>query len=262
MVHYGPAGVQARDAMFPLKDTIPSRSFPAVNWLLIVVNVLVFIVVELPLGDRQLGQLFLTFGVVPRQCSAPLLSQQASAALAAPAGLVFGCGVPLFTSMFLHGGWLHLIGNMWALYIFGDNVEDRMGSGRYLVFYLLTGLIAGVTQVAIDPASQVPSIGASGAIAGVLGAYLLLYPRSRIITLIPIFIFPWFVELPAILYLGIWFGMQFLNGVASLGATAAGGVAFWAHVGGFVSGLLLVWLFARPVRRPAYRTYADEFRPW
>jgi membrane associated rhomboid family serine protease len=248
--------------MFPIKDTVPARSFPAVNWLLIVANVLVFIVVELPLGEQQLNRLVMAFGVVPAQCAGPLLSAQPTAALAGGRGLLVGCGLPLLSSMFLHGGWLHIISNLWALFIFGDNVEDRMGSGRYLVFYLVSGVVAGLAQVAADPLSQVPAIGASGAIAGVLGAYLVLYPSARVTTLVPLFFVPWFIEIPAVVYLGVWFASQFLSGVASLDMTAGGGVAYWAHIGGFVCGLVLVWLFARPARRRHVRIFADEYRPW
>jgi membrane associated rhomboid family serine protease len=246
--------------MFPIKDTIPSRTFPIVNWLIIATNIAVFVLVELPLSPGALERLVMEYGAVPAQCAAPVLS---GAGLASRL-LLGGCVVPLFTSMFLHGGWLHIISNLWALFIFGDNIEDRMGSGRYLVFYLVCGLVAGLAQVAIDPTSTVPAIGASGAIAGVLGAYLILFPNSRVITLIPLFFLPWFVELPAILYLGIWFATQFFSGLSMVGVEAGGGVAYWAHIGGFISGLVLVWLFAPPARRrrPQYRWYPDEYRPW
>jgi membrane associated rhomboid family serine protease len=151
---------------------------------------------------------------------------------------------------------------MWTLYIFGDNIEDRMGSSRYLVFYLLAGLAAAVLQIYFAPNSSVPTLGASGAIAGVLGAYLLLYPRGRVITLIPIFILPWFVELPAFLFLGVWFLSQLSSGLLSLGAAGDfGGIAWWAHIGGFVFGLVTVYLFVQ--RRRAYaRWYNDEYWPW
>lgn len=248
--------------MFPIKDTIPSRTFPAVNWLIIIANLLVFILVELPLGPRQLDRLVLTFGVVPARCALPEMAGHEAALLRAARALISGCAVPLFASMFLHSGWLHIVSNLWALYIFGDNVEDRMGSGRYLVFYLLSGVAAGLTQVVVGPASRVPAIGASGAIAGVLGAYLILYPKSRVITLVPLFFLPWFIEIPAIIYLGIWFASQFFSGVSSLGTAAAGGVAYWAHIGGFVCGILLVGLFARRPRQRAYPRYADERLPW
>jgi membrane associated rhomboid family serine protease len=164
--------------------------------------------------------------------------------------------------MFMHGSWFHLLSNMWTLYIFGDNVEDRMGSARYLVFYLLAGLAAGLVQAAFDPTSTIPTVGASGAIAGVLGAYFLLFPRSRVITLIPLFFLPWFVEIPAVFFIGIWFLSQLSSGLMALGSAGAfGGIAWWAHVGGFLFGLITVYLFAR--RPAAYRRwYPDEHWPW
>ena len=250
--------------MIPLRDTIRTRSFPFVNWLLIITNVLVFLF-ENSLGGRALEQFIGVFGLVPARLVA---------------GEPFAL-ITIFTSMFLHGGWLHLIANMWALYIFGDNVEDRMGHSRYLAFYLLVGIVGGLAQTFVDSTGIIPMVGASGAIAGVLGAYLLLYPRARVVTLIPIFFLPWFVEIPAILYLGFWFASQFFGGVAALGVVAAGGVAYWAHIGGFVAGLLMVRAFARkendaalqpeiiqrapryqmvydPARRTYYRVYEDE----
>ena len=153
--------------------------------------------------------------------------------------------VTVVTAMFLHGGWLHVLGNMLYLWIFGDNVEDRLGHGRFLFFYVGCGLVAALTQVALSPESTVPTVGASGAIAGVLGAYLISFPRSRVVTFVPLFIFPWIVEIPAVAYLIIWFAMQLLSGVASLGqAEMLGGVAWWAHIGGFVAGLLSVGVLA------------------
>jgi membrane associated rhomboid family serine protease len=164
--------------------------------------------------------------------------------------------------MFLHGGWLHLIGNMWVLYLFGDNVEDRMGPARYLAFYLLCGLAASLTHYAINPGSTVPTLGASGAISGVLGAYLLLFPTARVITLVPVFIIPFFFEIPAVVYLGFWFVMQLFSGTLSLaGAEPPEGVAWWAHVGGFVTGMALLPVFKKS--RKQYRHYyADEYWPW
>jgi hypothetical protein len=149
----------------------------------------------------------------------------------------------LFTFMFLHGGFMHLIGNMWSLYIFGDNVEDRLGSARYIVFYLLCGLASGMTHLLFNLHSNIPTIGASGAIAGVMGAYFILYPGSRILTLIPIIIIPWFVEIPAFFFLGIWFLLQFLNAAGSSGQ--AGGIAWWAHIGGFIFGIVFLKLLDR-----------------
>src|SRR5574341_1340108 len=193
--------------MFPLKDTISVRSFPIVNWLLIVANVAAFLVFEVPLGPRALAAFVNTYGLVPALLTG---------------GQAWSIGT-VFTSMFLHGGWLHLISNMWALFIFGDNVEDRMGSGRYLVFYLLSGVVASLAQVWADPTSRVPLVGASGAIAGVLAACLVLCPNARVITLFLIFFIPAFIEIPALIYLGIWFVSQLFNGIFALGETAATG---------------------------------------
>ncbi len=234
--------------MFPLKDTVRARDVPLVNWLLIGINVFAFIL-ETRLGPRELQQLVQVLGVVPaRFMGHPSLREVLT--------------IP--TSMFLHGGWFHLIGNMWALYLFGDNVEDRMGHGRYLVFYLLSGAAAALTHILLNPLSGLPTVGASGAISGVLGAYLVLFPTARVVTLIPMFFLPWFVEIPALIYLGLWFLSQFFNGLFTLAAAEAigmyGGVAWWAHVGGFIAGVLLVKFFER---RRSYRAwYADEYWPW
>jgi membrane associated rhomboid family serine protease len=215
--------------MIPLRDVIPSRTFPAITIALIAVNVLVFLF-ELSLGDSL--ELFLqSWALVPARFT--LLS--------------------LVTSMFLHGGLMHVGGNMWFLWIFGDNVEDRMGHGRFIVFYLLCGAVAALAQTLMQPDSYIPMLGASGAIAGVMGAYFVLYPHSRIVTLVPIFFFIQLIEIPAIFFLGIWFLLQFLSGVGSIAATAgeqsSGGVAFWAHVAGFAAGLIAVFLFRQPERQ-------------
>ena len=159
--------------------------------------------------------------------------------------------VPWFSSMFIHGGWLHILGNMWFLYLFGDNVEGRLGKGRFLVLYLCGGLVAGLAQVISSPGEVTPMVGASGAVSALLGAYLVLYPRAKVLTLIPIFILFYFVNLPAFIFIGIWFLIQLLYGYASLGSTS-GSVAWWAHIGGFVSGLFLVLLLkAGTTPRPA-----------
>jgi membrane associated rhomboid family serine protease len=231
--------------MLPLKDTVPARSFALVNWLLIAANVVLFFV-ELSLGPGA-EALTAALGVVP----ARLLAHPTPDQLAT-----------LVTSMFLHGGWLHLLSNMLALYIFGDNVEDRMGHGGYLIFYLLCGLAAGLTHILFNPTSAVPTIGASGAISGVLGAYFVLFPNARVITLILIFFFPWFVEIPALVYLGFWFLSQLLNGTLEIvaGVQSYGGVAWWAHAGGFITGVVLVKLFAR--QQYVRPVYADEYWPW
>jgi rhomboid family protein len=247
--------------MIPIKDTIQSRSFPVVNWLLVIANVLVFVLIELPLSQSQFNRLIATYGITPSLCAAPILKILSAASIPGLDVLFQGCALPLITSMFLHGGWLHIIGNMWVLIIFGDNVEDRLGSIRYLIFYLICGVASGLTQAFISPNSQLPAIGASGAIAGVLAAYMIFFPRARVVTLVPLFILGWFVNIPAVVFVAIWFLIQFFGGVLAMGATASGGVAYWAHVGGFFCGLLLVWLFTgRSRNRP--RSYPDEYHPW
>ena len=227
--------------MFPLRDSIPSRYPPVMTWLLIGVNVVVF-VFELSLPSRQLQEFIYLFGIVPARYTHP--------GWARLVGFPLDNYWPFLTSMFLHGGWLHIIGNMWMLWLFGDNVEDRMGPGRFLVFYLLCGVLAGVAHLALNPGSRVPTIGASGAIAGVLGAYFVLYPLAQVIVMVPILFFPFFFTLPAAVFLALWFFMQFLSGTVSLHGAAAGGVAWWAHVGGFVAGAVLYRLFLNPERRP------------
>jgi membrane associated rhomboid family serine protease len=224
--------------MFPIRDTIPSRRTPLMMWALIAANAAVF-VHELRLGGGALERLFAFYGVVPA-----LLGREPRAWLAEPRELV-----PLVTSMFLHGGWLHVLGNLWTLSIFGDNVEDRMGPLRFLVFYLLCGVVAGMAHVYFNPDSSVPTVGASGAISGVMGAYFFLYPRARVITLIPILFYPLFVELSAFVFLGLWFAAQLLSGAQSMAEPeAAGGIAFLAHVGGFATGALTHWIFLRRER--------------
>jgi membrane associated rhomboid family serine protease len=217
--------------MIPLRDTIRSRTVPYINYLLIGACGVVF-VVELSLGSRA-PSLFHRFGVIPGS----MVAAYQDGALSVRAYL------PLFTSMFLHGGWLHLIGNMLYLYIFGDNVEDRLGHLGYLLFYLLSGVGAAATQVYFQPESTAPLIGASGAISGVLGAYFLLYPRARVLTIIPLFVFFPVVELSAFFFLGFWFVMQFLQATLTTATDASGGVAWWAHAGGFVVGAVLLPLF-------------------
>ncbi len=215
--------------MFPLRDANPSRTTPFVTYLLIAVNVLVYLG-EFLLGEYQV-QIITTFGVIPARVTGM-----------GDAGLT---GIPpvltIFSSLFLHGGLWHLIGNMWFLYVFGDNIEDRLGHSRFLLFYLLAGIAAACTQIFINPASPVPMVGASGAIAGVLGAYVLLFPTARISTLVFLFIFIQVIEMPAFLFLGLWFLMQIFSGVMSLGIGGdAGGVAWWAHIGGFAAGAIML----------------------
>ena len=233
--------------MIPFRDNIPSRTFPIVTVLIIVANVLVFLF-ELSLSPRTLQQFMAAFGVVPAAVFAWPLSHEPISVLI----------VPFIASMFMHGGWLHLIGNMWYLWIFGDNVEDRLGHFRFLVFYLLCGIGAGIVHTVFYAGSTIPSVGASGAIAGVLGAYIVSYPFARVLTLVPIFFFIQIIEIPAIIVLGIWFLVQFFEGTASLAVTTSantGGVAWWAHIGGFVIGIVLQGLLARKPRYEAYSRY-------
>ena len=232
--------------MIPLRDTIPARRFPVVNTAFIVLNALVFLL-ESALGPEQLEQVIWAWGLVPADFWQ---------------GGGLGRWLPLFTSIFMHGGWWHLISNMLALYIFGDNVEDRLGPLRYALFYLFSGLAASAAHLVAYSGSPIPTVGASGAIAGALGAYLILYPHARVLTLVPIFYCIRIVEIPALIYLGFWFISQLFNGLFALAAAAdvmqAGGVAWWAHIGGFVFGLAIVKLICP---RPC-RTYPDQYRPW
>ena len=237
--------------MIPIRDTIPSKNPPIGTWILIAVNSVVFIF-ELMLPDSTLEAFLYYFGIVPARYSHP--------EWAASVGFPLDDYWPFITSMFLHGGWLHIIGNMWTLWIFGDNVEDRMGTARFVVFYLLCGMAAGVVHFLTNANSTLPTVGASGAIAGVLGAYFLLFPYSRIIVLLPIFFIPLFFELPAITYLGIWILSQVFSGTLSLGLPEdVGGVAFWAHVGGFIAGMMLLGLFIKRGRRSVRPLAADEW---
>ena len=214
--------------MIPLRDVIPSRTTPFITVTLIALNALAF-AYQLSLGDAVDG-FIRSFALVPVEFS----------------------WLTVVTSMFLHGGLLHFGGNMLYLWIFGDNVEDRMGHGRFLLFYLLCGTAAAVAQTVSSPDSLLPMLGASGAIAGVMGAYFVLFPHARIVALFPIFIFFKVIEVPAILFLGFWFLMQLMSGVGSVAATTAGepagGIAIWAHVAGFVAGLTGVFMFRRRER--------------
>src|SRR4030042_2405383 len=216
--------------MIPIRDAIRSRTFPVVNVAIIVLNVLAFLW-QLTQGPDLKEALYL-YGIVPLRYSDPGLSAHFTG---------FQQYLPFLTSMFLHGGFLHIIMNMWFLYIFGDNIEDRLGHLRYLVFYLFCGVASGLVHLFTHWDSNIPTIGASGAISGVMGAYLLLYPRSKILTLIPIFFFFQFVEIPAFIFLVFWLFLQLFS--ASFTPTNVGGVAFWAHIGGFVAGLIFLKLF-------------------
>jgi membrane associated rhomboid family serine protease len=223
--------------IIPLRDYNPSRSTPFVTVLLILANIAVFFF-QLSLGPRAGQQFAFTFGMIPQRLTLALSGYDID---------VFTAALPLFTSMFLHGGVLHILGNMWFLWVFGDNVEDRMGHLRFLVFYLICGIGAGVAHYALNPYSTLPAVGASGAISGILGAYLVLFPGARVTNLVFLVFFFFRVDLPALIILGWWFAIQFINGVGALDLRQAqgGGVAWWAHIGGFVLGLLLVKLFER-----------------
>ena len=229
--------------MIPIRDDAPRYTTPWINYFLIALNTLVF-VYELQLGPRSLNAFMFTFGVVPAHVTRALYTG------------AFAAGVlPILTSMFMHAGWLHIIFNMWWLWIFGDNVEGSLGHFRYLIFYLLSGLGAALVHIFFNLGSPVPSVGASGAIAGVMGAYFVLFPSARVLTLVPFF-FVFFTWLPAWLILGYWFVLQFLSGAATSITSAqqgasSGGVAFWAHVGGFLTGVVMIKLFPR--RAPRYR---------
>jgi membrane associated rhomboid family serine protease len=213
--------------MFPLRDTQPSYSKPVVTILLIAVNLLVFLF-EFSLDDYSRNQFIAVYGLTPDHFSV----------------------LNIFTSMFLHGGWLHVLGNMWFLWIFGDNIEDILGHGKYLLFYLLCGVVAALTQTYMSGDSRVPMVGASGAIAGVMGAYMVKFPRSRIETLVFIVIFITRFDVPAWLMLIYWFAVQFFSGVGSIGYSQAsqGGTAFFAHIGGFLAGMALVNLMGAKER--------------
>jgi membrane associated rhomboid family serine protease len=227
--------------MIPLRDENPPLTTPVVTRGLILLNLLVF-VFELALGPER-GAFVVDWAVIPARVVAVLSGHEPVAALGT-----------LLTSMFLHAGWLHLIGNMWYLWIFGDNVEDRFGHVRFLAFYLAGGVTSAAMHVAIYPGSPIPTVGASGAIAAVLGAYAVLYPRARVVTLVPIVFFLQIVSLPALLVLGLWFVFQFFSGAFALGG-AGGGVAWWAHVWGFLFGIGVTLALGG---RQASRAWVDE----
>ncbi|MGC9976482.1 MAG: rhomboid family intramembrane serine protease [Syntrophales bacterium] len=216
--------------MIPIRDTIPSKHYPVVNTIIIVANIFVFMV-EVSQGGA-LNRFIYTYGLVPLRYSVPQIAHHSTFSQQM---------FPFISFMFLHGSFWHLAGNMWFLYIFGDNVEDRLGHLRYLFFYFLCGVSSGLTHLFFNLDSSMPTIGASGAIAGVMGAYFILYPRARIVTLIPIIFIPYFVELPAAIFLGIWLFIQFIS--ATLTSVNAGGIAWWAHIGGFIFGALFLRIF-------------------
>lgn len=216
--------------MIPIRDAIRSKTIPVINYLIIGTNIIVFFW-QLIQGP-YLEDIFFLYGIVPIRYSDPEISIRFT---------TLEQLLPFITSMFLHGGFFHILGNMWFLHIFGDNIEDRLGHLRYLVFYFLCGIAAGVVHLYTNWESRLPTIGASGAISGIMGAYLILYPHSRILTLIPIFLFFQFVEIPAFIFLGYWLLIQLFS--AGITPKNVGGVAWWAHIGGFLSGLIFVKIF-------------------
>lgn len=231
--------------MFPIKDTVPRRTYPLMTLFIITANAFVFFFV-LSMPPHYQDAFIELFGLVPARYSHPLW--------AVVMGFPLDGYWPFLTNMFLHSGWLHFIGNMWMLYLFGDNVEDRLGRLRFLLFYLAAGLAANVIHFLVYHDSTLPVVGASGAIAGVMAAYLRLFPRARIITLVPVLFFPFFFEVPAVLFMGIWFATQLLSGAASLAIMdAGGGIAWWAHIGGFALGFLFI--------KPLCRSRTDGCSP-
>ena len=230
--------------MFPLQDTIPARGVPLVTWTIILINTVAFFF-ELSVPPVELERFVSLVGFVPAHFANDP-----------------GNAWTLITCMFLHGSWAHFISNMWMLYLFGDNVEDRMGPARYLIFYLLCGIGAGLAHYLANSTSTIPTIGASGAIAGVLGAYFKLFPTANVITLVLIIFWPLFFEIPAVLFIGIWFISQLWSGTFALMAHQFFmGVAWWAHVGGFIAGIILLPLFRLP--DADYRAFnEDEYQPW
>ncbi|MFN7953701.1 MAG: rhomboid family intramembrane serine protease [bacterium] len=245
--------------MFPLRDTVPSRSVPVVTWTLLVLNAVAWLyepmVFDRLHGVRTIDPAFMSrYGLVPLKFF--------WYGEAHPFDW-WGRFSPILTSMFLHASWMHFLGNMLFLWIFGDNVEDRLGKPRFVLFYLLCGTVAALIQTYLVPRSGVPMVGASGAIAGVLGSYFLFFPRARVLTVVPIFFFIQVIEIPAFFFLGFWFLMQFLSGAATVGdAGNGGGVAFGAHVGGFLAGLVLGPLLARRTARKATYPTREVFHPW
>jgi membrane associated rhomboid family serine protease len=230
--------------LIPLKDTIPSKTYPVVNWFLILANLAVFIYAFYYLDDKSQEGFILTYGLVPDSVKLTDVSSIYE--------LRISVIRPFFSNIFLHGGWGHLISNMWSLYIFGDNVEDRMGKLKYFFFYICCGFAASITHFILYRYSGVPAIGASGAIYCLMAAYMVMFPRSTILSLVPVLIIPLFIPIPALIYIGIWFVAQLLSGTTSLMSGTATGIAFWAHIGGFIGGLLLVRVMVSGKRRTHY----------
>ena len=240
--------------MIPLKDDAPRLTTPYINYFLIAANVVVFLYQLMLPGPRELNSFIMQFGEIPGKIPIWLSGGEVPAQLVHELGARYVSGgaalLPIFTSMFLHGSWSHLISNMWVLWIFGDNVEDQLGHFGYLLFYLVAGILASATHIAFNFYSLAPTVGASGAIAGIMGAYFVLFPSARVLT----WFFIFFLWLPAWVVLGYWFVVQFMTGAATAiapAAAASGGIAFWAHVGGFIAGVVLVKML--PIRPRRYR---------
>ena len=227
--------------MFPIRDENPQLMVPYVTYALIAINVISWVVLQGLGNDPALGRSICQFGLIPADVFGNIDLSHTNQRLVCPVGEQ-GRWVTVLTSMFMHGGWMHIIGNMWFLWIFGDNVEDAMGRARFVVFYLLCGLAAAGAQMLANPSSLVPMVGASGAIGGVMGAYVILYPRVHVHLFVFLGFYATTFAVPAMLMLGYWMVVQLLGGFSSIGATG-GGVAFWAHIGGFLAGAALVLLF-------------------
>ncbi len=243
--------------MFPVRDNVPHRRVPVALYSIMALNIVLFLM-QVGMSERQLNQVVYLFGIVPRRYTDPAWAEWV--------GFPTGDYWPFLTSMFLHGGWLHIISNMWTLGIFGNNVEDRMGMARFIVFYILCGVASGVVHTLTNFGSTVPAIGASGAIAGVLAAYLVLYPTARILCVFPILFIPLFFELPAVVFIALWYLMQLYSGTLSLFSPGeGGGIAWWAHIGGFITGLVLLPYFVGPKpperRPPPLPPYLERDRP-
>ena len=237
--------------MIPISDTNPNRSFPVVTWLLIFLNGIVFLY-ELNLPEKYLLNFFYEYGLVPARYTNHLWAMQHN---------FKGFSIlPFFTSMFLHANWLHFIFNIWTLWIFGDNVEDKMGKISFLIFYILSGFISNFVHFIFNFSSTIPTIGASGAISAVMGAYMWMFPFARIVILIPIFFIPYFIEVPAFLFIGFWFLSQLFSGVAFLMLPVkTGSIAWWAHIGGFITGIVLLPFFKKKNKHHKKILFNEDF---
>jgi len=225
--------------MIPIRDNLRPQTFPIATWSLITLNAVVFLW-QIGMPEWMLDRFVMLYGIVPARLTEPIWAWRQ--------GFPGGAWLTLFTSMFIHGGWFHFLANIWTLKLFGSSVEERLGAGKFLGLYLLTGVIAGYSHVALFPDSLIPTIGASGAISGIMGAYFFLFPRAQLELMVPVFFFQALMQVPAAMYLPFWFFSQLFSGTLSLVSSAFDGVAFWAHIGGFVAGLALIPLFCSESR--------------